>query len=216
MQTLIILGHPNGEQSHTQQFLKESLEKFPNVKQHTISHSWDVEAERILLKQAERIIFQFPVYWYGAPGHLKTWIDTIFHPSMSYLKGKELGIVASFGVAEHQFQAGGREHFTPSEMFRPFEMLANYFQMMYLPIFCVFKWMYQSEGDKQKQLIEYQMYVSAPNPCRLIDKGKWLSEQLQTINTDGVFDSLIETMIYNNEEIEQLLTMVTDIKHNIR
>ncbi len=41
------------------------------------------------------------------------------------LRGKELGIVLTTGVAEKEYQAGGKEEYTISEFLRPYQRIAN-------------------------------------------------------------------------------------------
>ncbi len=70
----------------------------------------DIETELQLLAQHDRIIFQFPFYWYSSPAHLKIWQDNVLERAAHGLKGKELGIVLTTGVAEKEYQAGGKKN----------------------------------------------------------------------------------------------------------
>ncbi|OTE82596.1 NAD(P)H dehydrogenase, partial [Escherichia coli] len=113
MRTLIIISHPTMEESLKQQFFKEASSGL-SVTWHHLEASYpdgkiDVKAELQLLAQHDRIIFQFPFYWYSSPAHLKIWQDNVLEQATRVLEGKELGIVLTTGVAEKEYQAGGKE-----------------------------------------------------------------------------------------------------------
>ncbi|MCQ4504376.1 NAD(P)H-dependent oxidoreductase, partial [Vibrio parahaemolyticus] len=69
----------------------------------------DIELE--LLKTHDRIIFQFPLYWYSAPAHLKLWEDTVLEHADEFLRCTELGIVETTGVSAKDYQAGVPEEY---------------------------------------------------------------------------------------------------------
>ena len=93
MRTLIIVSHPTIETSLNQQFFKEATENLTVTWHHLEKHypDWtiDRDTELELLKTHDRIIFQFPLYWYSAPAHLKLWEDTVLEHADEFLKGKE-------------------------------------------------------------------------------------------------------------------------------
>jgi glutathione-regulated potassium-efflux system ancillary protein KefG len=84
MKTLILISHPKFEDSGTQQFLKTSFYSLDDVKYQVIdelygqSDSIDIEKEQSALKGFDRIIFQFPMYWYSSPASLKQFMDDVF------------------------------------------------------------------------------------------------------------------------------------------
>ena len=129
MQTLIIVSHPTLADSNAQRFLWESLPA-EGVTWHHLESVYpdgqiDREAEQQQLLQYDRIIFQFPFYWYSSPALLKQWQDVVLTEGFAYgadgsrLSGKEFGLVLALGVNEREYQAGGREGFTISELTRP-------------------------------------------------------------------------------------------------
>lgn len=59
MKTLIIVAHPQIENSTTQQFFKEGLAGFIDFTWHQIANEYQIDEERELLQQADRIIFNF-------------------------------------------------------------------------------------------------------------------------------------------------------------
>lgn len=47
----------------------------------------DVEKEQQLLLELERIVFQFPMYWYSSPALLKQWEDDVLALGWAYGTG---------------------------------------------------------------------------------------------------------------------------------
>jgi len=124
MTTLVLVSHPELADSSTQQFLKASLPKSAIIWEHIESKSTiDIEKEQRQLRQADRIILQFPLYWYSAPAGLKQWEDTVLTRNFVYgdhrypLAGKSLGLVVSTGMPAAAFQRGGAEGFSLEEAF---------------------------------------------------------------------------------------------------
>lgn len=70
--TLIVVAYPHIADSTTQQFLQAAVHQTSAIWHHIDGlNSLDVQQERQLLAAADRIIFQFPLYWYAAPASLK-------------------------------------------------------------------------------------------------------------------------------------------------
>ena len=165
MKTLILISHPQFEDSGTQQFLKTSFYSLDDVKYQVIDELYtatgtiDIEKEQNALRDFDRIVFQFPMYWYSSPASLKRFMDDVFTRNYIVakrsLKTKELGIVVSLGDAEADFQAGGPEQFTVSELLRPFQAFANKAGMTYLKPFVVNQFGYLDPAQKEKLLVDY-------------------------------------------------------------
>lgn len=107
MKTIIILAHPNIEQSYINKVLLERLTKTnPEVEVYDLYKKYpdwkiDVATEQANLIGYDRIIFQYPFQWYSMPPLLKKWLDEVFLQGWAYghggenLNGKEIGIVVS-------------------------------------------------------------------------------------------------------------------------
>ncbi|WP_208421908.1 NAD(P)H-dependent oxidoreductase [Latilactobacillus fragifolii] len=167
MKTLVIISHPEIETSMVQNFLKASAAPLEDITWHHLDaiDTFDVVAEQTLLRHHERIIFQFPLYWYAAPASLKAWLDTVLTGQFAFngrqpLAGKTLGIVVSTGTAAKHFQAGGSEQVTLSEILRPYELVARKLGMVYLPPLTIHQLGYWQETDKQRLVIDYQRYLT--------------------------------------------------------
>ena len=82
MKTLVILAHPNIEASRVNRRLIEEVRKHSEITVHELYssyHDWviDVPREQVLLESHDRIVFQFPLYWYSTPPLLKKWQDDV-------------------------------------------------------------------------------------------------------------------------------------------
>ena len=91
----------------------------------------DVAAEQAAAAAAERIVFQFPFYWYSVPPLLKRWMDDVFAFGWAYgpggtkLRGKTLQPVLTTGGAETAYRPGGYNLYPVRELLRPLEVTAN-------------------------------------------------------------------------------------------
>ena len=141
--TLIILAHPNISDSIVNKSLIESIQNEPNITVHDLYATYksveaiDVAKEQALLLEHDRIIFQFPLYWYSAPAMLKEWQDKVlgysfaFGPNGDNLAGKESKLVVSVGSPEYAYQAGFYNNFTLSEFLRPFQAMITFTGMIF-------------------------------------------------------------------------------------
>ena len=185
MQTLIIVAHPEIENSPTQQFLKASLPA-DQVTWHELQANgkFDRQKELALLEQADRVIFQFPLYWYSAPYILKKWQDEVFSGEQKqyrYLAGKELGLVVSLGQSLRHYQAGGSAQYSMSELLRPYQAFVAELDWRYCPPLLISNFSYLDEREKQDLLIRYQQFLTMKNPADFSEQGDWLLAQLATM-----------------------------------
>lgn len=119
---LLINGHTDFEKSNANKTIIEELKKLaPNIE---ISHlgelypdfKIDIKAEQEKLKQADIIVWQFPLFWYSLPSLLKKWVDDVFTHGFAFgtpqpaLKGKKLILSFTTGSAETAYQVGGKQN----------------------------------------------------------------------------------------------------------
>lgn len=120
--TLIILAHPNVKESIINRPIKNSLKNEENIIYKDLSEIYgnndiDIEKEQKDLLLVDKIVFQFPLYWYNAPYILKKWIDSVFSYGFVYeidkegqfqalaLKGKEFQMIASMGGSQEFYNS---------------------------------------------------------------------------------------------------------------
>ncbi|KKB72351.1 MULTISPECIES: NAD(P)H-dependent oxidoreductase [Bacillus] len=150
VKTLVLVAHPNLESSRINKKWKEAVLSEAGVTVHDLYEKYrdqpiDVEFEQRLLLDHDRIVFQFPLYWYSSPPLLKQWVDEVFTfgwahgPGGTKLRGKEWVMAMSIGSPEHSYQAGGYNLFSISELTRPFQASANLVGMTFLPSFAEYR-----------------------------------------------------------------------------
>ena len=147
--TLIILAHPNMQASRLNKALIDAVKDEENVTVHDIYGAYktaeaiDVKKEQALLLAHDRIIFQFPLYWFSTPGLLKDWQDRVLEYGFAYghegskLAGKEFKLAVTVGSPEYAYQAGSYVHASMSELLKPLQTTAIFTQMVYTQPFAV-------------------------------------------------------------------------------
>ncbi|AUO09460.1 NAD(P)H oxidoreductase [Paenibacillus jamilae] len=172
MKTLVILAHPNIEDSRVNQRWKQELLQYTNeITIHEIykeypNWSIDVLKEQKLLEAHNNIIFQFPLYWYSYPPLLKKWFDDVFTHEWAYgskgdkLKGKKLGIAMSIGDKKENYLSTGSVTYTVDEVIAPFKASAVHVGATTSPYFAVFGASFQaSDEDINQSAKDYIKYI---------------------------------------------------------
>lgn len=146
MKILVIIVHPQLSDSRVNKRWKQALQLTDNVTVHDLYEQYpegriDVQHEQELLETHDRIILQFPFYWYSAPPFLYKWITEVFTSGWAYgrggkaLNGKELVLAVSVGGPQHSYMAGGYNNYTISELTRPLQATAYMTWMHFMPHF---------------------------------------------------------------------------------
>ncbi|MBM7703598.1 NAD(P)H-dependent oxidoreductase [Metabacillus iocasae] len=148
MKTLVIVAHSNINQSNVNQAWMNRLKEEDQVTVHELYKEYpegriNVEKEQTLLLEHDRVVFQFPFYWYSSPALLKEWQDVVLTYGWAYgaqgtkLHGKEFMLAISTGGPAEAYQAGGYNHYSMSELTKPFQAMANLTGMRFLPTFAL-------------------------------------------------------------------------------
>lgn len=174
MKTLVVVAHPNlaysrinvkwkkALQAKTQFHVKDLAELYPES-------IFDISREQADLIENERIILQFPLYWYSCPALLKKWIDDVFTPGFAYARGgdklrdKELMLCISVGAPEDGYRATGFNNFTLDELLRPFQQTANYVKARLVTPFVFYESVFAS--DEQIDLCTNAMLAHVTQRC---------------------------------------------------
>ncbi|MFC6323566.1 NAD(P)H-dependent oxidoreductase [Companilactobacillus baiquanensis] len=227
MKTLIIVSHPEIENSQTQQFLYQGS-KLDNVTWNHVEeiNEINIKQEQQLLTDADRIIFQFPLYWYSAPSGLKNWEDTVLTRNFIYgdksfpLEDKEFGLVVTTGLPLKDYQKGAAENYSLDELMTPFRAIADKAKMKILPIFTVQQFWYKTELMQMELLIDYQRYLTQDMPDSLANKQIWFEKKLQEMSLDSdtaderSVELILDNFLNRTEELEQLNDTLSMIKEN--
>ncbi|AIQ12957.1 general stress protein [Paenibacillus durus] len=165
-----MVAHPDLETSRINKRLTAEIERRGNVTVHRLYETYpdekiDIAREQALLRAHDRIVLQFPFFWYSSPSLLKKWMDEVFELGFAHgkggdkLNGKELLIAISSGGAESMYQAGGFHNYSYSELLRPFQQSANLTGMIYRPPFVVGRIREVSDEQLEKYAADYADYV---------------------------------------------------------
>jgi putative NADPH-quinone reductase len=144
--TLIVATYPAIENSTVHAAWLRAVRKAAIADVHEIVPAYpdgiiDLRREQRLIEAHNRIILQFPIFWYSVPSFLKQWIDEVLSHGWAYGRGgnafvgKELGLAFSTGTAADAYRAGGRNHFSMSELTKPLELTAIFIKARFLPSF---------------------------------------------------------------------------------
>lgn len=173
MKTIIILAHPNIEKSSVNKKWIEAIEKSnPEVKIHDIYKTYpdwkiDVEAEQKLLSQYDRIVFQYPIYWFGMPPLLKKWFDDVLTYGWAYggsyaFENKEFGVAVSTGGSKEAYTEGGPNSSTIETYLSPIEGGAKYLHANYISHHVFHGALHAGAAERlEENAKEYVKYVNA-------------------------------------------------------
>lgn len=127
MRTLVIFVHPYLEHSHSNRelinfYVRHNKYTFRDLYEDYPDFHIEAFKERKRLKNFDRIIFHFPLIWYGMPPLLKLWIDEVLsrdwlsNDDENPIKGKEVFILMTTTESREAFEAQGIVGKRPSEL----------------------------------------------------------------------------------------------------
>ncbi|RNB89468.1 flavodoxin family protein [Brevibacillus fluminis] len=174
MKTIVILCHPTLERSRVNRTWANRLKQESRITLHNLYQEYpdkliDSKREQALLSAHERIVFQFPLYWYNIPSFLKQWQEEVLEYGWvtgeggRMLQGKEIVLAISVGAHEKAYQAGGFNSFSISELTRPMQAIANLIGMKFLPPFLLFGAAQASEEEIGKSAEAYVQHILDEN-----------------------------------------------------
>ena len=196
MKILNLVFHPNLQGSRNNNTWKTQLEESGKITTSRDLYSEypdfqiDVEKEQALLEEHDRIILQFPFYWYSMPPLLKKWLDDVLAYNFAYgpdgekLKGKDMQVVVSVGGRE-KFYSGFDIFTTVPDLLRPFQLTANLTQMNYLQP----EYMFNADAAEQETIEEFgrQLIAKIDDPKRSNPRQylyESMSSDLETVYED--------------------------------
>jgi putative NADPH-quinone reductase len=170
MKTLVIAAHPDMNNSRINKRFIEEIKKQSDVTVHELYEAYpdekiDVQREQQLLLGHDRIVLQFPFYWYSTPSLLKKWQDEVLSYGWAYgpggdkLNGKELLVATSTGGPEHAYVAGGYNKYTMSELLRPLQATSNLIGTKYLIPYVFHKAMMVTDEELEAGAKAYVQHV---------------------------------------------------------
>ncbi|GEL76225.1 NAD(P)H oxidoreductase [Tenuibacillus multivorans] len=129
----------------------------------------DVNKEQQLLLEHDRIIFQFPNYWYSYPPLLKKWFDDVLLSGWAFrgqhaLTGKEFGVAISSGFSSEDYRFDGLHQHTIEQILAPFYATCHFIRGKTLPIFKSFEEELKTETDFSRLRQNYLLYLNKQYP----------------------------------------------------
>jgi len=173
--TLIIVTHPNLNESVVNQRWMRELEKFPETyfvhdlyTQYPNRHI-EVEREQQLLERFDNIIFQFPFYWFNCPPLLKQWLDEVLTEGWAFgskseykLKDKKIALAISTGIDESGYQSMGRYKYTMEQLLAPFELTFKYIKANYRSPYIFYGLEFHGTKERiENSAIQYSNYLAS-------------------------------------------------------
>lgn len=127
MKALIVFAHTFWSDSRVNKALLELAKTLSNVTINNLSTTYldgkiNSEAEIALLKGSDKIIFQFPLFWFSTPSILKEWEDRVLTPILygdnpQLLKNKIFQIITTLGGSKSSYD--GHHGFGLKELLSP-------------------------------------------------------------------------------------------------
>ncbi|MBC2857290.1 NAD(P)H-dependent oxidoreductase [Cetobacterium sp. 2A] len=169
MKITVIVTHPNIKESLVNKRWIEELKKNENITVRFLDELYpdgkiDIKKEQEYLEKSERIVFQYPFYWYNMPALMREYFDKVlefgwaYGPNGNSLLEKEFMVAISVGAPEYSYQGGSYNNFTITELLRPMEAVSNALQMIYLPAWSIFdtpRLTNEKIEESAKKYIEY-------------------------------------------------------------
>ncbi len=172
MQTLVTVVHPRFRSSRVNAALAAAAERTRDV---TVRYLYDlypegridVAAEQAALTAVDRIVLQFPMYWYSSPALLKQWQDDVLTYGWAYgstgraLAGKELLVAVSTGADSY----GRGDSYSVNELLLPFQATADLCHLTYLEPFATTGALSIPDEALAARAREYATVLTAPRPA---------------------------------------------------
>lgn len=151
MKALVIVIHPNIQDSVINKRWIEELDKYSDKYDvHQLHEVYpdekiDVLAEQKLIEQYNKIVFQFPFYWFNCPPFFKKWLDEVLTYGWAYgsksgykVSGKKITLAMSVGIDEYEYSLKGKYKYTLEQLTTPFELTFEYIKADYHPFFAYY------------------------------------------------------------------------------
>jgi glutathione-regulated potassium-efflux system ancillary protein KefF len=94
--------------------------------------------EQSIMRDADLIVFQHPIYWYAAPAIFKHLLDTVlirgfaYGPGGTALNGKDFLLAVSTGAAAEEYRPDGIHHYAFQDLIHPIEQTAHFCGMNFM------------------------------------------------------------------------------------
>lgn len=136
MTATVLVFHPHLDRSHANRALADRAAQEDGVTVRDMYGEYpdlrvDGARERMLVANADLLVFQFPLYWYSAPALLKEWEDATFDPAGHGLEGKRLLLAVTAGGRMEDYAEDGKHGASMGQVLLPYRIAAKYLNMVF-------------------------------------------------------------------------------------
>ena len=174
MKTLVMIIHSALQNSAVNKRWIEELKKYPDEYEIHDLHSLypdekiDVKNEQLLVEAHDKIIFQFPFYWFNCPPLFKKWLDEVLTYGWAYgsrsgykLADKKIALAITAGINEEEYQASGKYKYTMEQLTAPFELTFDYVKADYKPPFAFYGAEHHADAERiEKNTQDYISFIA--------------------------------------------------------
>jgi glutathione-regulated potassium-efflux system ancillary protein KefG len=163
---LVILAHDDMNLSRVNNRFAKELENVENVEVRDIKTLYpdfkiDIQAEQEAIKRADKIVFQFPMFWFNAPSILKEWMDKVYALGFAFdvtkegyqrreLNGKEFMLAVSMGGAQEAYD--GEKVKSVNECLTPYIYTSKFCGMKVVDPYYIYGAMSRGLNDEKLEL----------------------------------------------------------------
>lgn len=160
---LVIQAHDNMENSRLNKRFNLEIKDMENIQIRDLKTLYpdfkiDVQQEQELIKKADKIVFQFPMYWFNSPAILKEWMDKVYTMGFAFdvtkdgyerreLDKKEFMLAVSMGGAKQAYD--GEKVKSVDECLTPYIYTAKFCGMRVSKPFYVYSAMSKEITDEK-------------------------------------------------------------------
>ncbi len=162
---LVVLAHDDMKISRVNKRLVQELESCDNIEVRDIKalypdYKIDIEAEQEAIKKADKVVFQFPMFWFNAPSILKEWMDKVYSLGFAFdvtqdgyqrreLDGREFMLAVSMGGHEAAYDG---DYKSVDECLTPYIYTAKFCGMKVVEPFYTYRAMQNLSDEKLEAL----------------------------------------------------------------
>ncbi|MCL4640396.1 MULTISPECIES: NAD(P)H-dependent oxidoreductase [Olivibacter] len=175
MKTLIIVIHSDLKHSVINKRWLEELAKYPDryvvhdLHQVYPDEKLDIINEQQLVEAYDKIVFQFPFYWFNCPPLFKKWLDEVLTHGWAYgkgssykLQGKKLAMGITAGIEAEDYHPAGRYKYTLEQLVAPFEITFEYVRADYRSFFAFYGAEHRAIPQRVEQsALDYLAFIDA-------------------------------------------------------
>ena len=168
----LIYAHPYPNRSRAGRTLLGSVSNLEGVKVRSLyerypDFSIDVDAEQELLREAEVLVWQHPIYWYGPPPLMSLWFEKVLSRGWAYgkggdaLRGKACLWVPTTGGDTAAYREGGMHGHSFDTYIPPVEQTARFCGMVWQPPLILHGSHHTTDEQLRAHGLEYRERLSA-------------------------------------------------------